>query len=639
MNVPAALSKRKQWVCWNEIVRDAKSTKVPFQPNGQPASSTNPATWNAIDTCQAVADNYSGIGFVFSGDDGLIGIDLDGCRDPETNIISDWAREIIDDSQTYAEVSPSQTGVKLFGIVTSKWTGKNKKPMAGEPINGKHPAIEIYQSGRYFTVTGDRISRSAELVNIDQALTDFARKYELLNSSPVFHDAAFTSETSVEERASRYIAKMPGAISGQAGSNAAFSVACVLCKGFGLSDEKAYSLFMAEYNPRCVPPWSEHEVRHKIRSAIKQAGSVGYLSDAQPEQWSNIRTPSTYKEHAPRQVQQSKPRPLAISQLWKSNPEMRKPIIKGLLRQGETCNIIASPKTGKSFLAGGLAWSVATGIEWMGFETTQGRVLIVDNELHSETLSARLSSIANEMMIENEYHGNMDVLSLRGVACGVQELRDFGIESGRYSLIVIDALYRTLPEGTSENDNAQMMAVYNHLDSLAAGIGAAIVVVHHSSKGAQGDKSLTDVGSGAGAISRAADTHLIIRPHEEDGYAVLEAVTRSFKSPDPITIEWKYPVWLSSGKAATVKRLGKRTDEKRAKEDSEADQLLLAALAKHPNHLSESQLVRSTGMGPSRVSRAIGRAVSSETIRSKNVKRQGRKVAVYSATATATATD
>lgn len=141
-----------------------------------------------------------------------------------------------------------------------------------------------------------------------------------------------------------------------------------------------------------------------------------------------------------------------------------------------------------------------------------------------------------------------------------------------------------------------------------------------------------------GRISRAADTHLIIRPHEEDGYAVLEAVTRSFKSPDPITIEWQYPVWLSSGKTATVKRLGKRNDEKRAKEDSEADRLLFAALAKHANYRSESQLVRSTGMGPSRVSRAIGRAVNSETIRSENVKRQGRKVAVYTTTATATAT-
>ena len=297
----------------------------------------------------------------------------------------------------------------------------------------------------------------------------------------------------------------------------------------------------------------------------------------------------------------SKPNPVSVSQLWKDNKTMRLPIVHGLLREGETCNVIASPKVGKSFLAGGLAWSIAAGRSWMGFETMQGNVLIIDNELHTETLSKRLSDIAEGMEVDPEHYVNVDVLSLRGVACGVQELRGFGIESGRYSLIVIDALYRTLPEGTSENDNAQMMAVYNHLDRLAAGIGAAIVVVHHSSKGDQSGKSLTDVGSGAGAISRAADTHLIIRSHEQEGFQVLEAVTRSFKSPEPVTIQFQYPLWKSSEVEPVVKRANGVPKQEATDLETRED----VAKALGTKWKTEQDVRNATGFGAARVRRGF----------------------------------
>ncbi|MDZ4849593.1 MAG: AAA family ATPase [Pirellulaceae bacterium] len=201
-------------------------------------------------------------------------------------------------------------------------------------------------------------------------------------------------------------------------------------------------------------------------------------------------------------------KPMPVSRLWDKYRELRPVIVDGLLRRGEVCNIIASPKIGKSFLAGGLAWSVATGQPWLGFDTVLGNVLIIDNELHRETLSNRLWRIANAMEIDTTDDVDaIDVMSLRGQSAPIHSLEQhFGDDYDRYSLIVLDALYRTLPEGTSENDNAGMMAVYNWLDRYAAKLHAAIVVVHHSSKGDQSDKSIMDVGSGAGSISRAADS-------------------------------------------------------------------------------------------------------------------------------------
>jgi hypothetical protein len=71
--------------------------------------------------------------------------------------------------------------------------------------------------------------------------------------------------TSVD-RARQYVAKIPGAVSGQGGHNQTFSVACYLFNGFGLSESDALALIL-EYNQRCSPPWSERELRHKVKSA------------------------------------------------------------------------------------------------------------------------------------------------------------------------------------------------------------------------------------------------------------------------------------------------------------------------------------------------------------------------------------
>ncbi|HRQ87534.1 MAG TPA: hypothetical protein PLA50_01980 [Bacteroidia bacterium] len=70
------------------------------------------------------------------------------------------------------------------------------------------------------------------------------------------------------ERARRYVAAMPPAISGSGGHDATFAAACALIKGFGLSVSEARPL-LAEYNGRCDSPWSERELEHKLQQADK----------------------------------------------------------------------------------------------------------------------------------------------------------------------------------------------------------------------------------------------------------------------------------------------------------------------------------------------------------------------------------
>ena len=80
----------------------------------------------------------------------------------------------------------------------------------------------------------------------------------------------------------------------------------------------------------------------------------------------------------------------------------------------------------------------------------------------------------------------------------------------------------------SENDNGKMAQLYNLLDRVANRLGCAFILIHHTSKGDQSGKSVTDVGAGAGSQSRATDAHLILRPHELESLFVLEGAVRSF---------------------------------------------------------------------------------------------------------------
>jgi hypothetical protein len=82
------------------------------------------------------------------------------------------------------------------------------------------------------------------------------------------------------ERASKYLAAMPGAISGSAGHATTFRAAVVLVVGFELEPDDALRLLLEIHNPLCAPPWSAWELRHKVKSAATRARlAPGWLAE------------------------------------------------------------------------------------------------------------------------------------------------------------------------------------------------------------------------------------------------------------------------------------------------------------------------------------------------------------------------
>src|SRR5690606_36820483 len=103
------------------------------------ASSTDFKTWCSFKDAVDAAGKFSGIGFVCTDQDCYVGIDLDGCRDPETRQLDEWAKEIVLQFGSYAEVSPSKTGVKIFGSSGVRWPHRNKVDLSFPNAFGKQP--------------------------------------------------------------------------------------------------------------------------------------------------------------------------------------------------------------------------------------------------------------------------------------------------------------------------------------------------------------------------------------------------------------------------------------------------------------------------------------------------------------------
>ncbi len=394
-NVPKELAARNQWILWRIEQRDGEPTKVPYTRTGRFAKSNDPATWSSLDEIRKRydRDGFDGPGFVFAADDPYCGIDLDGCRAPKTGMVAEWARQVILKLNSYAEVSPSETGVKIF--VKAKWNYDGHKKLIEAPLMGdKSPAIEIYSSLRYFAVTGLRLQgphepqeRQAELDSL------YAQFWPQQQAAP----KEFYSPDSVADRAAKYLQRMPPAISGQGGSNATFRVACVLVLGFDMNQESALGV-MRQWNATCKPPWSEKDLIHKLRDADKQEGERGYIRGVQPARFDSVHVPY-YKPPAP----QREPRMLTMESAILDYLEMRKAgkakhvetgipdldyALGGGVEPSEMMIVASRPSHGKSMI----------GLQLTHFWTAQGMpVLFLSEEMSPASLAKRAIQFASEI--------------------------------------------------------------------------------------------------------------------------------------------------------------------------------------------------------------------------------------------------
>ena len=182
----AELASLRQWVCWKTIERNGKPTKVPFNPKTEGFAKVSlPSTWGTYqEAMQAwqMSDKYSGIGFVLTKADPFVFVDLDKCVDDDGTTEA-WATEIINDLDSWTELSPSGRGyhIILRGHVP--------------PGGNRRGQYECYDGGRYFTITGtthdgrDQIkARQDALDAVHKGIFDDEASPDASPSTPIHSD-------------------------------------------------------------------------------------------------------------------------------------------------------------------------------------------------------------------------------------------------------------------------------------------------------------------------------------------------------------------------------------------------------------------------------------------------------------------
>ena len=173
LTIPHELRQIPHWVNWNRVDRNgSKPTKIPIDPNtGRNARTNDPSTWGGFEEALSrfSSGSVTGIGFCFTEELGIVGVDLDNCC-KEPGVLTADAVKTLKQLGSYAEYSQSRMGAHAL-------------------IRGKLPAgarrrgnLEIYQSGRFFVMTGWKIRFAPDVIIESQEKVE--RIHSTLGSQP-----------------------------------------------------------------------------------------------------------------------------------------------------------------------------------------------------------------------------------------------------------------------------------------------------------------------------------------------------------------------------------------------------------------------------------------------------------------------
>ena len=158
-NIPDELKQLNNWCVWKFQERNGKRTKIPFNAEtGEFAKSNDPSTWSCYETA-INAENVDGVGFFFEPP--YLGIDIDDIDDAlhryfQGDKIDNIVAEFNEAFKSYTEISPSGNGLHI--IVKGQIPGSRRRKNN----------IEMYDSGRFFTMTGKTIGKYKQVTEVSQ---------------------------------------------------------------------------------------------------------------------------------------------------------------------------------------------------------------------------------------------------------------------------------------------------------------------------------------------------------------------------------------------------------------------------------------------------------------------------------------
>lgn len=440
-NIPLELKTRPNWVLHHK--------KIPMMATDTgPAASNDRRTWTTYKQAAYFCKKRQADGLGFMFEPPYVGIDLDDCV--QDGCINAFASEIIDAVGSYTEYSPSGTGVHIIC-----------KGALPAPI--KTPMLEVYQTGRYFTMTGNRISRHSLLRQID----DFSFLYP----------SGYKTAPKLNERInSLQEGNRNNTLTGIAGS----------LRRKGYSSEEIFELLKAKAK--------EVELDEK-------------------ELWSICRSVGRYQPNNVAATGSS-------IEAFLQDIETVDWLVPNLVAKKSIGFVAGLPETGKTWMLIDLAVEAARseGGLWLGrFPVNHAKVLFVDQERFKGETQRRFQTVLSAKALSGT-----DLKNDLYIRCGTTTRLDLPhsfdafhkeMTEIRPDLVIIDS-FATI-KVAEENNRREIQIVLEKIKELRNEFGCTFLFIHHESKAAfntedSGDPSIAQM-AGSVAIPAAAELVLTVR--------------------------------------------------------------------------------------------------------------------------------
>ncbi|UHD18571.1 AAA family ATPase [Thiocapsa bogorovii] len=548
--IPQELRALPVWVAWKLIQKPGKPKpdKAPVSPvTGRTDKwSNNPAFAGTFEQASHYAhtNKLHGIGVMLWPGCGFSAIDLDHCRDPHTGELSDMAREIMAEADSYTEVSPGLSGIRIIFAGT----------FGGHTGTDNPRGIELYEQKRFVTITGDHIEDSPFCIE-KRDLTDLGRRYFPTKVQPAASEAPPIDFARIDinsvglPRHALHVIRTGEASSyGNDRSKALFAVAkdlvkagmdddtiaCVLCDPANGISEKA--LENRGGNLTSAMDWTRKYTVAAARMAVAQEaaqageqgnGSVSYV----------VKPP------------ESKLRRVALSGFASARLSEPEYIINPYVPRRVLTLFGGHGGEGKSYVGLAMAAHVAVGRPWGPLEVTHGRVAFVSLEDDEEVVLYRLARIASVYGLDPaRIEENLIVLDGTDADALVFERSDGGVKSvapshegarvleivasERPDLLVIDNASDAFD--AEENNRRQVRWFVKWLTRAVKPHRGAVLLLAHIDKASAKFGAKGNSYSGSTAWHNSARSRLALA----DGEIHHEKLNHAAKHSDPIRLRW-----------------------------------------------------------------------------------------------------
>jgi hypothetical protein len=429
---------------------------------------------------------------VFSVDDPYCGVDLDDCVTPQGEVKA-WAQAIIDNLDTYAEISPSGTGVKLLVRATLPGKGLKKKHHDGE--------VEIYDRGRYFTLTGWHLKGTPEspqdaqeaVVNLIETVTPTPKLKRVRVDSTGLTADQVIEKAKAAKNADKFNALMGGDLSYNGYDESSVDLALCNLIGFYAGDQPDVIYEVITRSALMDEKWEREDyIDRTIEMAIKDLNSVWTPKDESrmTGSWDreNGHSKGSSSSHHLGVGDDDDDEPTVCIQSFAAlTPRVgpRGYIVEDYVFEGLPSNFYGDGGASKSMNAIYMLGCVNRGDEWLGKKTTKSPTLFMDFELDAEEQASRMQQIANAHF-EGERPENGYYMQCAGMSARLafEIAHKFCIKHG-VKLVAVDSLGVAL-SGDAEAAR-DVIGFFGDVEGAFRREGIALLLIDHMAHVREGE--------------------------------------------------------------------------------------------------------------------------------------------------------